>query len=171
MVLTIPARHEGTSPCTFLINPNIDVLYISIWTDYTLNHQKLLESISTSNITKIRCVALDYTETRDEDDAMNDWIRKLNLQSFSSLELVFIVLQAQNQGWPQDSGMLSRFEVFTDEDSVKLKEDFPWIAPDVMTFKEELQRAWARGPKGIFPRIVFVEEFYKRPVYWDLADA
>ncbi|CZR66612.1 uncharacterized protein PAC_16513 [Phialocephala subalpina] len=170
MPLKIPARRDETSPCTFVINPNIDMLYISIWTDCSLAHTRLLESLKASNlIDKIRCVALDYTETRNEDGSMNDWIRDLNLQGFSNLELVLIILQAQNQDWPpEESGLLSRFELFVEDDSSR--DEFPWIAPDITVFKHELQEKWARGPERTTPQIVFVEEFYKRPIYWDLED-
>lgn len=168
--LKIPARRDETSPCTFVINPNVDMLYISIWTDCSLAHTRLLGSLKSSQlIDKIRCVALDYTETRNEDGSMNDWIRDLNLQGFSSLELVLIILQAQNQDWPsEETGLLSRFELFVEDESSR--DEFPWIAPDITVFKHELQEKWARGPKRISPQIVFVEEFYKRPVYWDLED-
>ncbi len=167
--LQIPARRDGTSPCTFVINPNTDMLYISIWTDCSLKIDKLLESLVAADlIDKIRCVALDYTETRYEDGSMNDWIRVLDLQGFSSLELVLIIVQAQNRDWPAGSGMLSRFELFVEDENSRV--EFPWIAADITIFREELQKKWARGPNKIAPHIIFVEEFYKRPVYWDLED-
>lgn len=37
-----------------------------------------------------------------------------------------------------------------------------------MGFRRDLEKMWEAEPGKVVPHILFVEEWYKRPVYWDL---
>lgn len=172
MPLKIPARARGVSPCTFVFNPTVDMLYLSGYTDRTFDDKNIFYSLVVFDmLDKIRCIALDG-------------YRELDFSRFTRLELVFVVLKAEYSDLVPEEGNLSCFHIVTAEEAskyslcgcggidsmalrIKLQQQCGCGDNDSMVFRRKLQQKWARSSDRVAPHVVFVEERYQRVTYRD----